>query len=149
MGEWIRIHETALWWLAALSVVTFFGTLVVVPVLVVRIPPDYFIHGRHRPTGWFRTEHPVLRFAAILGKNLLGCVFIVAGAAMLFLPGQGVITILIGIMLTDFPVKYRLERWIVGRRPVLRAINWLRRRAHRPPLEPIARRGPARGVRSA
>jgi len=60
----------------------------------------------------------------------------VAGIIMLVLPGQGIFTILIGIMLLNFPGKYRLERWIVARRPVLRSINWLRRRAGRAPLVP-------------
>ncbi|MHC4415415.1 MAG: PGPGW domain-containing protein [Planctomycetota bacterium] len=134
MLEWIRAHETAIWWLAAISAVTFVGTLIVVPILVVRIPPEYFVDERHRPRTWGRVRHPVLRLVAVVSKNALGCVFIAAGLAMLFLPGQGVITILIGIMLTDFPGKYRFERWIVMRAPVTRAINWLRRRSHRPAL---------------
>jgi len=59
---------------------------------------------------------------------------LVAGIAMLVLPGQGVLTIVIGIMLLDFPGKYRFERSLAARRPVLRSINWLRRRANRPLL---------------
>ena len=72
----------------------------------------------------------------MIGKNALGFILVVAGIIMLVLPGQGVFTILIGIMLLNFPGKYRLERWIVARRPVLRSINWLRRRAGRAPLVP-------------
>jgi hypothetical protein len=70
----------------------------------------------------------------VIGKSLLGYVFIAAGVLMLVLPGQGMLTILVGIILVDFPGKYRLERWIVTRRPVLRFINRLRRRAGRAPL---------------
>ncbi len=70
----------------------------------------------------------------LIGKNALGYIFVVAGFIMLVLPGQGIFTILIGIMLLNFPGKYRLEQWIVARRPVLRSINWLRRRAGRAPL---------------
>ena len=70
----------------------------------------------------------------IIGKNLIGYVFVVAGIIMLMLPGQGILTIVIGITLLDFPGKYRLERWVVSRRPVLRSINWVRRRAKRGPL---------------
>ena len=47
---------------------------------------------------------------------------------------QGLLTILIGIMLTDFPGKYKLERWLVRKRPVLTSINWLRQRAGKSPL---------------
>ena len=71
---------------------------------------------------------------ARIGKNALGVVFVLAGVAMILLPGQGVLTILLGIMLTEFPGKYRFERWLVRRRAVLGAINWLRERAGRPPL---------------
>ena len=53
---------------------------------------------------------------------------------MLVLPGQGVLTILIGVMFINFPGKYRLERWVVMRDPVLKTINRLRQRAGHPPL---------------
>ena len=70
----------------------------------------------------------------LIGKNALGYIFIVAGIVMLALPGQGILAILIGIMLLNFPGKFRLERWIITRRPVIRSINWLRRRAKHAPL---------------
>ena len=53
---------------------------------------------------------------------------------VILLPGQGIFTILIGVMLLNFPGKYQLEQWIVARRPVLHSINWLRRRAGRAAL---------------
>ena len=59
---------------------------------------------------------------------------LVAGIAMLVLPGQGVLTIVIGIMLLDFPGKYRFERRLVAYGPVLKAINGIRRAARRQPL---------------
>ena len=79
-------------------------------------------------------HHPVARGILLAGQNLLGYTFIVEGIAMLVLPGQGMLTILVGIILSDFPSKYKLERWVVTRRPVSRSVNWLGRRAERPPL---------------
>jgi len=76
----------------------------------------------------------VMRCVLLVGKNLLGCIFLGAGMAMLVLPGPGVLTILVALTLLDFPGKFRLERWIVARRPLLGTINWLRRRAGRTPL---------------
>ena len=70
----------------------------------------------------------------LIGQNTLGVVFIVAGLAMLLLPGQGILTMIIGIMLLSFPGKYRLERWAIARGPVLRTCNRMRRRAGRPPF---------------
>jgi hypothetical protein len=70
----------------------------------------------------------------MIAKNLLGYIFVVAGIFMLVLPGQGLLTIFVGIMFLNFRGKYELERWIVSRAPVLRSINWIRRRAGRAPL---------------
>ena len=66
---------------------------------------------------------------AVVGMGL-----IVAGVAMLFIPGQGVLTILIGIMLMNFPGKHALERWLIRRRPIFRSVNWMRAKSGRPPL---------------
>ncbi len=131
--ESIHTHESAIWWIAGASIVTFIATLIVVPWLIVRIPPDYFAHGRRQRKQW-ANRHSIVRGVLLTGKNLLGYILIAAGIAMLVLPGQGMLTILLGIILVDLPGKYRLERWFVARRPVLRSINWLRRRAGRAPL---------------
>ena len=116
------------------SVVTFVGTLIAVPWLVVRIPADYFAHGKRQRIPW-ADQHPLVRAVLLTGKSALGCVFILVGVALLILPGQGILTILVGIVLLDFPGKYRFERWLVTRRPVLHSINWLRRRAGEFPLK--------------
>ncbi len=134
MLDWIPLDETTIWYLAVFSVVSFVATLALVPVLVVRIPADYFAEKkRHRWEPWAH-EHPLIRWSLLIAKNLLGYVFIILGIAMLVLPGQGVLTILIGIMFINFPGKYRLERWVVMRDPVLKTINRLRQRAGHPPL---------------
>lgn len=70
----------------------------------------------------------------LAAKNLLGYLLIVAGIAMLLLPGQGVLTMLLGFIMVDLPGKYRFEQWLVARPLVLRSINMLRRRAGREPL---------------
>jgi hypothetical protein len=135
MIESFHAHEAAVWWIAGMSVVAFIATLIIVPWLVVRIPPDYFTHGRRQRKKW-ANRHPIIRGALLTAKNLLGYLLIAAGVAMLVLPGQGLVTILLGILLVDLPGKYRLERWLVARRPLLHSINWLRRRAGRDPLLP-------------
>jgi hypothetical protein len=50
-------------------------------------------------------------------------------------PGQGLLTIAVGLILLDFPGKFRLERWLATRRSVWRSLNWLRRRAGSKPLQ--------------
>jgi len=133
MIQWIRSHEAILWWLTAASIVTFVVSLILVPFFIVRIPFDYFTHGRHQRK-LYADHHPLIRGMLVIAKNLLGYIFVLAGILMLMLPGQGVLTILIGIMLLNFPGKYELERWIVSHGSVFRSINWIRRHAGRTPL---------------
>jgi hypothetical protein len=61
-------------------------------------------------------------------------VFVLAGFAMLFLPGQGLLTILIGVSLMDFPKKRVLEAKMVGQPTLLGVINSMRHKFGKPPL---------------
>lgn len=138
MVEWIGSYQTLLAWLAAASTVIFIVSLALVPFFVIRIPPDYFVPEKNHER--LRSDrHFVLRNIVRIGRNLLGFILLVAGFLMLVLPGQGLLTILVAAMLLNFPGKKRFERWVVSRGPVLRAINWIRRRAKRPPLIPDVR----------
>jgi hypothetical protein len=67
-------------------------------------------------------------------KNLIGFVLLAAGIAMLVLPGQGILTMLIGISLVDFPGKRQLERKLIGQPAVLNTINKVREKFGQPPL---------------
>ena len=127
-------HEVLLGWLVAVSALMFVGSLIAVPWLVIRIPADYFVRRQHLVDRW-RPRHPLLRIALLALKNLCGVVLVLAGVAMLVLPGQGILTILVGLMCLDFPGKFALERRLVRQRPVIGAINWMRAKADRPPLE--------------
>ena len=134
MLEWIYLNKTYLWWLGTLSVATFIVTLIMIPILVVRIPADYFIDDICKPvlSGRQLSFFPLL---SLIIKNLFGIIFLLAGFSMLLLPGQGLISILIGIMLINFPGKRTLERRIVQQIFVQKSINWIRTRANRPPLK--------------
>jgi hypothetical protein len=134
MRLWIEAHRVLLYWLTGTSIVLFFTTLFLVPVLVARIPHDYFMHA-HRPPSKWATRHRVVRLLAAIGKNVLGYVCIALGIAMLVLPGQGLLTMVIGILMVDFPGKYNLEKWIASRPQILKPINWLRRRRNCAPLK--------------
>lgn len=137
LSDWVAGHGVLLGALALLGVVSLLATVFALPWLLVRIPEDYFRHGDRRElrADW---RHPLVRRVLALARNLLGGLLVIAGVAMLVLPGQGLLTILIGLVLTDFPGKYALEKRLVRRPGVLRAINWLRRRAGHPPLLPPA-----------
>jgi len=131
--QWIDAHSALLWWLAASSVVMFIASLIVVPLVIARIPADYFAH-QERPARPRRSWPTVTRMIYVMLKNAIGLVLVVAGIVMLVLPGQGLITLFIGLTLMDFPGKYRLERHIVAYPGVRQAMNWLRARRGAPPL---------------
>ena len=133
--EWVRIHEIAFWWIGILSMATFVGTLIIIPILVVRIPADYFKRKKQKPEPCYKNQYAAICFIGLVFKNLFGIVFVLAGLAMLFLPGQGFITILIGIIMLNFPGKLAMEQRIVQQPTVLGAINWMRMKANRPALE--------------
>lgn len=115
-----------------LSIVSFVASVIAIPLILVRLPRDYFTE-RH-PRTWLKEHHPVIRVVALTLKNLLGGVLLLGGLAMLVLPGQGLLTLLIGLTLLDFPGKRALERSIIGRPLVLHAINRIREKFHQPPL---------------
>jgi putative transmembrane protein PGPGW len=70
----------------------------------------------------------------LIVKNTIGIILIVAGIIMLALPGQGILTMLVGLVLIDFPGKYQAERWVVERKFILQSINWIRSKAGKPGL---------------
>ena len=114
------------------SVIAFVGTLIAIPAILIRLPPDYFKNHHHKP--WFANHHPVIRTLGLLVKNLAGIIFFLAGIAMLFLPGQGLLTMLLGILFIDFPGKHRLEQKLIQHPHVLKAINAFREKSGKPPF---------------
>ncbi len=132
--EWAKAHQAMVWWIFAVSIAVSLLTPLAVGWAIVQLPPDYFTRTKRRPLSTWE-EHPVLRPIYLIAKNLLGFVLVIAGIAMLVLPGQGLLTIVVGVVLMNFPGKFRLERWLATRRPVWHSLNWLRRKARRPELQ--------------
>lgn len=98
--------------------------LLALPWIVGRLPADHFVSPPGR-------SHPALRIV----RNAFGVLVLASGVAMLVLPGQGLLTLLAGLMLVDFPGKRRLLVALLRRPEIGRAVDALRRRAGRPPLE--------------
>jgi len=119
---------------AALFLLTFTVSLLVIGVLLVNLPATYFLDSHNRDL-WI-DHHPVIRWTGILLKNGLGYALILIGMLLSLpgVPGQGLLTILLGLVLLDFPGKRRLERWILRRPRLLVRVNGLRARFGREPL---------------
>lgn len=110
---------------------------------MIAIPRDYFtrkkahpLDGRAELEGLARSRyrHPVLALTVLVLKNAAGLAFTAAGLVMLVTPGQGLLTMLAGLLLMNFPGKKKLELRIVSRPGVHRAVSWIRKRAGKPPV---------------
>ncbi|MEO7329966.1 MAG: hypothetical protein ABI193_15430 [Minicystis sp.] len=121
---------------AGIFVASIVGSALLAIVVLTRLPPDYL--RRDRPS-LSRAPRPRWKQIPItVGKNLLGVLLIVAGVVMSVpgVPGQGLLTIVIGVMLLDFPGKPALERKLMMRPSVFKNINKLRVRFKKEPLLP-------------
>jgi hypothetical protein len=120
-------------WAAGIYAVIFTLSLAVFVVVIVALPERYFVERGGR----YLVDKPlVVRWLAMIGKNLLGVLLIVVGAVLSLpgIPGQGVLTMVIGTMLLDIPGKRRMARLVVRRRGVLSPVNRVRAWFGRQPL---------------
>jgi len=120
---------------ALIFVGSFVINLALVSFVLVKLPADHFSKS-HKPK-FLANRHPALRVAAVIGKNIAGVLLVALGVVLSLpgVPGQGLLTILLGIMLLDFPGKSRLEQKLLSRPSIVNAINRLRARFGKPPLE--------------
>lgn len=132
-SEHIAAIEPYLWWITATSLLSALATLLGMPWVVTRLPEDYFDHPRREAWRPSNRQPPVTLLLGLL-KNVVGILLLALGVVMLFIPGQGLLTMLAGLLLMNFPGKYRLERWLVQRPGVLSSLNWLRARRGKPPF---------------
>jgi hypothetical protein len=114
---------------------TFLINLAIVSFILVKLPADHFSKGHE--TKFWSGPRPALHAAMVIGKNILGVLLVALGIVLSVpgVPGQGLLTILLGIVLVDFPGKDRLERKLLSRPGIVNTINRLRGRFGKLPLE--------------
>ena len=128
--SWLQANGTLLRYASLVSLLTFFGTILLMPILILMLPDDYFSNPGHRMRRFIR-KRPLLGIMVLIIKNLTGAIFIMVGIILLFMPGQGILTILIGLIMVNFPGKYRLERRLIKKPGVLESINRIRQKFRR------------------
>ena len=131
---WLAEHPALLMGLGITSIFIFILSLVGVSWFVALIPEDYFT-GASRRSSKFKENSPLLSFLLLIAKNLLGFCLILGGFLMIVLPGQGLLTIITGLFLINYPGKFQLEQKIVTIPAVFKALNWIRLKAKKPPLK--------------
>lgn len=134
--DWIGTIPGWVWWtIVGISVFVFIISLAILRIALIRMSPDYFTRERKTADDAFRKKRPVVWLVGLVLKNVLGFVLLLAGLIMLATPGQGLLTILMGIALMNFPGKRRLEVALIRRPSIYKSINWVRKRNGKPPIE--------------
>ena len=117
-------------WVGIVSFVVFVASLLLTPFLLGKIPQDYFIHTNQHKVEIEHLGHLII----VIIRTLIGFVLLIAGIIMLVTPGQGIITILLGLFLMEFPGKRKLELKFIKHNPTFKALNWLRNKAGKSPF---------------
>ncbi len=117
-------------WMGIVSFVVFIASLLLTPLLLGKIPQDYFIHTNQHKVEIEHLGHLII----VVIRTLIGFVLLIVGIIMLVTPGQGIITILLGLFLMEFPGKRKLELKFIKHNPTFRALNWLRNKAGKSPF---------------
>ena len=134
---WSEAHQWVVWAVAAGSLGSLVLSGVLVSLVLLALPADHYSKVRVVPVAVANGGIVSLFTSGVLlvVRNVLGWVFVLAGIAMLVLPGQGLLSIIAGLVLIDFPGKRRIERRLLASHVVRDAMNWLRRRAGKPPFD--------------
>ena len=130
--EFISSYKVYILWLATISLFVFIFSLLSIKWLVALILTNYFIKKKKVKS---KRSYSFIWFLSIIVKNLIGYTLILGGILMLVLPGQGLFTILMGLILSNYPGKYSIERKFISMPSILKTVNWLRKKSDKPPLK--------------
>ena len=131
---WFSDNPGILVSLGIFSIFIFLFSIIGISWFIAYIPEDYFLGSRRQPIKWVKNM-PTLRFLFLCVKNFFDILLILGGILMLVLPGQGFLTIVTGLILINYPGKFKLEQKIVSMPSVFKALNWIRIKANKAPLK--------------
>jgi hypothetical protein len=140
MFDFLSDFFTALTWRkvlvgASIFLASFLVNLGIVSAILVKLPADHF--SKSRKTKFWAGPRPAIHAAKVIGKNIAGVLLVALGIVLSLpgVPGQGLLTVLLGIMLLDFPGRHRLEQKLLSKPSIVNTINRLRERFGKPPLQ--------------
>lgn len=124
LGDLFSIDQW-IWLISGITVITFVFSLVWVVYMIRKIPADYFIHKDKKAF----TQKPSMISWVLYGiRNVFGIILILLGIIMLFTPGQGLLTIVMGLSIMNFPGKRQLEIRLLRMKSISRSLNWIRQK---------------------
>ena len=132
MSTFLTTYGPTLKLLGLISTATFFLSLLIIPWIIGRLKEDFFLH-LHEPR-IREDEHPVIFILVRVLRYSVGTFLFLAGILMLFLPGQGLLTMILGLSLLDFPGKRKAVDSLLGFKSVQKGLNWIRKKEHKTPF---------------
>ena len=140
MIDWLfQTWASVTWGQILLGIGLFVGSLTLsfaaIAVVMVKVPKNYF--STHYKRDFLPGSSFIVRWGAVIAKNIFGVFLVILGILLSLpgVPGQGILTILLVLIMLDIPGKRPLEARIIKRPAVLSAINNLRAKYGKEPLE--------------
>ena len=134
--SWSSMNSDLLFLLGSLSVFILIISVFMMVLIISFLPEDYFkSDNRNLISSIQNSKYPLLKLLVLITKNFFGILLLLSGILMLVLPGQGILTIITGLVFMDYPGKYKFERKLLRQKGVINSINWIRSRLSKPPLK--------------
>ena len=134
--SWSSINSDLLFLLGSLSIFILIISVFMMVLIISFLPDDYFkSENRNLISSVQNSRYPLLKLLVLITKNFFGVLLLLSGILMLVLPGQGILTIITGLVFMDYPGKYKFERKLLKQKGVINSINWIRSRLRKPSLK--------------
>jgi hypothetical protein len=134
--SWSSMNSDLLFLLGSLSIFILIISVFMMVLIISFLPEDYFkSENRNLISSVQNSHYPLLKLLVLITKNFFGVLLLLSGILMLVLPGQGILTIITGLVFMDYPGKYKFERKLLRQKGVINSINWIRSRLSKPSLK--------------
>ena len=130
------MNSDLLFLLGSLSIFILIISVFMMVLIISFLPEDYFkSENRNLISSVQSSQYPLLKLLVLITKNFFGILLLLSGILMLVLPGQGILTIITGLVFIDYPGKYKFEMKLLKQKGVINSINWIRSRLSKPSLK--------------
>ena len=134
--SWSSMNSDLIFLLGSLSIFILIISVFMMVLIISFLPENYFkSENRNLISSVQNSRYPLLKLLVLITKNFFGVLLLLSGILMLVLPGQGILTIITGLVFMDYPGKYKFERKLLRQKGVINSINWIRSRLSKPSLK--------------
>ena len=134
--SWSSMNSDLIFLLGSLSIFILIISVFMMVLIISFLPEDYFkSENRNLISSVQNSRYPLLKLLVLITKNFFGVLLLLSGILMLVLPGQGILTIITGLVFMDYPGKYKFERKLLRQKGVINSKNWIRSRLSKPSLK--------------